>query len=54
MTLLPDCLALCSHTVNAYRRMVPGNWSPRSPTWGVGNSTAAVRVVASDPETARI
>ncbi len=54
VTRLPDCLALCSHTVNAYRRMVPGNWSPRSPTWGVGNYTAAVRVVAADPETARI
>jgi glutamine synthetase len=52
--LLPDGLALCSHTVNAYRRMVPGNWSPRTPTWGVRNYTTAVRVMSSAPETARI
>lgn len=54
VTLLPECLALCSHTVNAYRRMVPGNWAPRTPTWGVGNYTTAVRAVATAPEDARV
>ena len=54
VTLLPECLALCSHTVNAYRRMVPGNWAPRTPTWGIGNYTTAVRAVAGAPEDARV
>jgi len=54
VTLLPECLALCSHTVNAYRRMVPGNWSPRTPTWGIGNYTTAVRAVAGAPAETRI
>ncbi len=54
VTLMPECLALCTHTVNAYRRMVPGNWAPRTPTWGPRNYTTAVRVVANRPETTRI
>lgn len=54
LTLLPECLALCSHTVNAYRRMVPGNWAPRTPTWGIGNYTTAVRAVAAAPEDTRV
>lgn len=54
LTLLPDCAALCSHTVNAWRRMVPGNWAPRTPSWDFNNYGVAVRVVAERPETARI
>ena len=54
ITLLPEGLALCSHTVNAYRRMVPGNWAPRTPTWGLGNYTTSVRAVTAVPEESRI
>lgn len=54
VSLLPEALALSSHTVNAYRRLVPGNWAPRTPSWGPRNYTAAVRVVADAPETCRI
>ena len=37
LTLLPECAALCTHTVNAWRRMVPGNWAPRTPSWDFNN-----------------
>lgn len=54
LTLLPECAALCSHTVNAWRRMVPGNWAPRTPSWDFNNYGVAVRVVADQPETTRL
>ena len=54
LELLPDATALVAHTVNAYRRMTPGNWAPRTPTWGIGNYTTAVRASACTPESARI
>lgn len=54
LRLLPEATALCTHTANAYRRMVPGNWSPRSPNWGFGNYSVAVRAVAGDAATTRI
>ena len=41
----PDLLALTAHTVNAYRRLTPGNWAPRTATWAVQNYASAVRVV---------
>lgn len=51
---LPDALPFSAHTVNAYRRMSPGNWAPRTATWAVENYAAAVRVVPGGPETCRI
>jgi glutamine synthetase len=51
---LPDWTALCTQTVNAYRRMVPGMWAPRTATWGFNNYSVAVRVAAATPETTRI
>lgn len=54
LSLLPPHLALSAQTVNAYRRMVPGNWAPRTPSWGFNNYTAAIRAVTDRPETARL
>lgn len=54
VTLMPEFLALCSHTVNAYKRMVPGAWAPTSANWGVQNRTAAVRVINDTPEATRL
>ncbi len=54
LQLLPDLTAMCTHTVNAYRRMVPGNWSPRTPSWGFRNYSVAVRAVTGEPSTTRI
>lgn len=54
LSLMPETVVMVAHTVNAYRRMVPGNWAPRTPTWGIGNYTAAVRAMNRTPESARI
>lgn len=52
--LAPEALALCAHTVNAYRRLTPGNWAPRTATWAVQNYAAAVRAVPGPAEMARL
>jgi len=52
--LMPEMLALCSQTVNAYRRMVPGMWAPTQANWGIQNRTVAVRVMNDSPEATRI
>lgn len=52
--LMPEMLALCSHTINAYKRLVPGAWAPTNASWGVQNRTAALRVINDDPEAYRI
>ena len=54
VTLLPETLAMCSHTVNAYRRMVPGIWAPVVSAWGVQNRTCAVRVIPGAPGATRV
>lgn len=54
VTLVPETLAMCSHTVNAYRRMVPGIWAPVAATWGVQNRTCVVRVIQGTPAATRI
>ncbi|WP_208948584.1 hypothetical protein [Segnochrobactrum spirostomi] len=51
---MPEMLAMCSHTVNAYKRMVPGAWAPTAANWGVQNRTAAVRVINDAPEATRV
>ena len=50
----PEALALCAHTVNAYRRLTPGNWAPRTATWAVQNYAAAVRAVPAPAKLARL
>lgn len=52
--LLPETLAMCSHTVNAYRRMVPGIWAPVVSSWGIQNRTCAVRVIRGGPSATRV
>ncbi|NML76102.1 glutamine synthetase [Rhizobium sp. S-51] len=52
--LMPELLAMCSSTVNAYKRLVPGAWAPTSANWGVQNRTAAVRVINDVPEATRV
>ncbi|MEO1190601.1 MAG: glutamine synthetase [Pseudomonadota bacterium] len=54
LALLPEGLALCSHTVNAYKRLVPGTWAPVYAAWGVQNRSAAVRVINDSPEATRV
>ncbi len=52
--LMPELLAMCSHTVNAYKRIVPGSWAPTASNWGVQNRTAAVRIINDQPAATRI
>ena len=51
--LTPELMCMFAPTVNAYRRLRPGNWAPRSATWGLGNYSCGVRVVAHSPEETR-
>lgn len=54
VSMLPETLAMCSHTMNAYRRMVPGIWAPITATWGVQNRTSAVRIIPGSPGATRV
>ncbi len=54
LRLMPELLVLTAHTVNAYKRMVPGAWAPTWASWGVQNRTAAVRIINDSPEATRI
>jgi len=52
--LMPELLLMCSHTVNAYKRLVPGAWAPVTPSWGIQNRTAALRVINDTSEATRV
>ncbi|HEX4478486.1 MAG TPA: hypothetical protein VH142_25560 [Polyangiaceae bacterium] len=54
LAVLPEVTALFAHTTNAYRRYAPGNWAPRTATWGIENYTCGLRVVTGRPEDVRI
>jgi glutamine synthetase len=54
LALLPECAALPLHTVNAYRRLSPGNWAPRTATWSVQNYSTAIRAVTDNADRCRL
>ena len=54
LRLIPELTALYAPNVNSYRRYAPGNWAPRTATWGYDNYTCGLRLVASPIENARI
>lgn len=43
MEIVPEAFAMCTSTVNAYRRLAPGSWAPKSLTWAEHPFTVAVR-----------
>jgi glutamine synthetase len=45
VSVLPELALLAAPTVNSYRRLAPGNWAPRTATWGIGNYTCGLRVI---------
>ncbi len=49
-----EALPLVANSVNAYRRMAPGNWAPRALGWAVENYAAAIRAVPASPEHCRL
>jgi glutamine synthetase len=54
LALAPEWMCLYAPTVNAYRRLRPGNWAPRAANWGLGNYSCGVRVVAHAAEATRL
>lgn len=54
VTYLPEALALCAHTTNAYRRLVPGAWAPSYSSWGIENRSCAVRAIPGPGTESRI
>src|SRR2546421_2073206 len=54
VTLMPAMTALIAPTINSYKRMVRGAWSPTMATWGVENRTTALRVIPGSPASTRV
>jgi glutamine synthetase len=54
MDVVPDGFAMCTSTVNAYRRLAPGSWAPKSLTWAEHPFTVAVRSAPHAGPSARL
>ncbi|MEZ5755510.1 MAG: hypothetical protein R3D90_12335 [Paracoccaceae bacterium] len=53
MDVVPQA-AMCTSTVNAYRRLAPGSWAPKSLTWAEHPFTVAVRSAPHAGPSARL
>ena len=54
VALMPAFTALIAPTINSYKRMVRGAWSPTMATWGMDNRTTALRVIGGSPGATRV
>lgn len=54
IAVIPEAFPLCAHTVNAYRRLAPGSWAPKTVSWAPYNYAAAVRVAAETETMTRL
>lgn len=45
---------MIGNTVNAYRRLAPGSWAPKTVSWAPYNYAAAVRTASETAETTRL
>lgn len=52
--MVPEAFPMCAHTVNAYRRLAPGSWAPKTASWAPYNYAAAVRVACETAEMTRL
>lgn len=52
--LVPEALPMLGHTVNAYRRLAPGSWAPKTVSWAPYNYAAAIRTAAESEEMTRL
>jgi len=53
LAMAPQWMCMFAPSVNAFRRLRPGNWAPRAANWGLSNYSCAVRVVIDEPTTTR-
>jgi len=51
---LADFSVLFNPSVNAFRRLQPGTWTPATASWGVDNRTAAIRAITGAPKAVRL
>ena len=51
---VPDVFAMIGNTVNAYRRLAPGSWAPKTVSWAPYNYAAAVRTATETEEMTRL
>jgi glutamine synthetase len=51
---LADFGVLFNPSVNAYRRLQPGTWTPATASWGVDNRTAAIRAITGPAKGVRL
>jgi len=51
---MPESMAIFAPNANSYRRFRPGLFVPVSPSWGVNNRAAGIRIPPSEDEAMRI
>lgn len=51
---MPESMAIFAPNANSYRRFQPGMFVPVSPSWGVNNRSAGLRIPPSDAQALRI
>jgi glutamine synthetase len=54
LATLTDFSVLFSPSVNSYRRLQPGNFTPATVSWGMDNRTAAIRVITGSAKGTRL
>lgn len=52
--VVPDLFPMIGNTVNAYRRLAPGSWAPKTVSWAPYNYAAAIRTAAETEEMTRL
>lgn len=52
--IVPEVFPMIGNTVNAYRRLAPGSWAPKTVSWAPYNYAAAVRTAAETEEMTRL
>lgn len=51
---VPEIFPMIANTVNAYRRLAPGSWAPKTVSWAPLNYAAAVRTAAETEAMTRL
>lgn len=51
---VPEVFPMIGNTVNAYRRLAPGSWAPKTVSWSPYNYAAAIRTATETADMARL